>query len=151
MERCMQEFSTTKEKKAHLHDPSNSGSTNKSLPCRHPQDPWCHQSIGRRPGKSGVATCVSHGSYGPPTRPKCLKSTWAPRTALRTHLPSTWRKHSIRGPTYGLADLRSAELPLAWLILAFHVWAPGWSLLHSRGARGFSQSCLAPINRREWG
>jgi hypothetical protein len=42
---------------------------------------------------------------------------------------------------------RSAELPLARVILAFHVWAPGWFLAIFRGARGVSRSCPAAINK----
>jgi hypothetical protein len=111
MQRWMQVFSTRKEKKRHLHDLSNSGSVNEGLPCKHLLDPWHHQSMGRRPDESEAATCASHGSYGPPMRPNHLNTTWAPRTALRTHLTATWRKHKTRGPTQGSADPTGRPTP----------------------------------------
>jgi hypothetical protein len=152
MQRWMQVFSTRKEKKRHLHDLSNSGSVNEGLPCKHLLDPWHHQSMGRRLDESEAATCASHGSYGPPMRPNHLNTTWAPRTALRTHLTATWRKHKTRGPTQGSADPTGRPNRL-WL-------GSSWpftcallvvSLTHSEDARGVSWSWPTPINRREEG
>jgi hypothetical protein len=38
MQRWMQVFSTKKDMKTHLHDPSNLGSANKGMPYKHPLD-----------------------------------------------------------------------------------------------------------------
>jgi hypothetical protein len=104
MQRWMQVFSTRKEKKAHLHDPSNSGSANKRLPCRRPLDPRCHQSMGRRPDESGATLYASHGSYWPTYVSKLPPIHVGTRTALRTHLIATWRKHNHDEPSQGSSD-----------------------------------------------
>jgi hypothetical protein len=64
------------------------------------------------PDESEHDTWTSHGSMGPPERLSRLKSTCTLGTDLRSHETATQIKNTLRGPTWGLADLRIGRTDL---------------------------------------
>jgi hypothetical protein len=97
MQRWMHVFSTIKEKKIHLHDQINSGSTNRRLPCRRPLDPRCHQTIEEDPTNQEL----SHKRHIDPMAHLSVQTASNPRGHPKPPWGPTWKPAEENTPPLG--------------------------------------------------